>query len=54
MNDIKNALSDSELEIYKLLVNNFSYDDIGEILNMSTKQIYDSVYRIRKKLKDLY
>ncbi len=54
MNDIKKALSDSELEIYKLLVNNFSYDDIGEILNMSTKQIYDSVYRIRKKLKDLY
>ena len=54
MNDIKKALSDTELEIYKLLLNNFSYDDIGEILNMSTKQIYDSVYRIRKKLKDLY
>ena len=54
LNSIKKKLSDTELEIYKLVLNNFSYEDISEILNLSIKQIYDSVYRIRKKLKDLY
>ena len=49
---IKEALSPKEMEICKLLVYNFSYDDIASILNINTKQIYDYVYRIRKKLKD--
>ncbi len=50
---IKQALSPQEMEVYKLLLNNFSYDDICSILNISTKNMYDYVYHIRKKLKDL-
>jgi RNA polymerase sigma factor (sigma-70 family) len=51
---IKELLSPTELEIYKLILHNFSYEDISGILNVSVKSIYDYVYRIRKKLKDLY
>jgi len=50
---IKETLSPKEMEICKLLVHNFSYDDIASILNINSKQIYDYVYRIRKKIKDL-
>ncbi|MCR4581561.1 MAG: sigma-70 family RNA polymerase sigma factor [Bacilli bacterium] len=50
---IKELLSPQELEVYKLLLHNFSYDDIASILNINSKKIYDYVYRIRKKLKDL-
>lgn len=50
---IKDSLSPQELEIYKLLLHNFSYEDIASILKIDMKKIYDYVYRIRKKLKDL-
>lgn len=51
--NIKELLSPQEMEIYKLLLYNFSYDDISSILNISSKKLYDYVYRIRRKLKDL-
>ena len=51
---IKSLLSPQEMEVYKLLLHSFSYEDISSILNLSTKQVYDYVYHIRKKLKDLY
>ena len=54
LNSIKDRLSSQEMEIYKLLLYNFSYEDIASILNISSKQIYDYVYHIRKKIKDLY
>ena len=50
---IKEKLSEQEMEVCKLLLYEFSYEDISEILNISVKQIYDYVYHIRKKLKDL-
>ena len=53
LDKIKQQLSPQEMEIYKLLLYEFSYEDISTILNISVKQIYDYVYRIRKKLKDL-
>lgn len=50
---IKDALSPMELEVYKLLIYDFTYEDISSILNIDMKKIYDYVYHIRKKLKDL-
>ncbi|MBR6073645.1 MAG: sigma-70 family RNA polymerase sigma factor [Bacilli bacterium] len=50
---IKDTLSPRELEVYKLLMYDFSYEDISSILNIDMKKIYDYVYHIRKKLKDL-
>ena len=50
---IKDTLSPRELEVYKLLIYDFSYEDISSILNIDMKKIYDYVYHIRKKLKDL-
>ena len=54
VNNIKERLSAQEMEVYKLLLHNFTYEDISSILNISTKQVYDYVYHIRKKIKDLY
>ncbi len=54
LDKIKEVLSNKELEIYKLLLYNFSYEDISNILNIPVKSIYDYVYRIRKKIKDIY
>ena len=54
VNGIKERLSSQEMEVYKLLLYNFTYDDIASILNINTKQVYDFVYHIRKKIKDLY
>ena len=51
---IKGLLTEREMEIYKLLLNNFSYDDICKILNISSNQLSSTVYRMRQKLKDLY
>lgn len=51
--EIKEALSPSEYEIYELLINDFSYEDIAKITNKQVKQIYNMIYRIRSKVKDL-
>ena len=54
LNKIKELLSQQEMEIYKLLLHDISYEDIASILNLTLGQVYDYVYHIRKKLKDLY
>ena len=46
-------LSPTEKELYELLVNGFTYDDIAKILNKNPKQIYNTAQRIRVKLKEL-
>ena len=51
--EIKEALSPSEYEIYELLINDFSYEDIAKITNKQPKQVYNMIYRIRSKVKDL-
>ena len=51
---LKKILSKTEMEIYKLLVNNFSYDDICKILDMNKNQLTSAVYRMRQKIKDIY
>lgn len=58
--DIKNLkkqidelLSPGEYEIYKLLINDFSYDDISSILGKDIKYVYNTVSRIRTKIKKI-
>ena len=46
LNKLKKVLSNTEMEIYKLLVNNFTYDDICKILDMSKNQLTSAVYRM--------
>lgn len=50
---IDTVLSPLEKEVYKLLVNDFSYDDIASILKINQKQVYNTVGRIRDKIKDI-
>ena len=50
---INDVLSDNEREVYKLLINEFSYNDIASILDMTPKQVYNYVNRIRSKIKDI-
>lgn len=46
-------LSPREKEVYELLINGFSYDDICTILKISQKQVYNTVARLREKIKSI-
>ena len=47
------VLNSSEKEVFKLLLNDFSYEDTAAILGINLKKVYNIVYRIRAKIKDL-
>lgn len=50
---INETLSDNEREVYELLINGFGYDEIASILNLTSKQVYNYVTRIRTKIKNI-
>ena len=50
---IKTSLSPLEYEVYELLISDFNYQQIAQILNKEPKQIDNSIQRIRTKIKDL-
>lgn len=50
---INGVLSPFEYEVYKLLVNGFTYIDIAKILHKENKQIDNTIQRIRMKIRDL-
>ena len=50
---IKATLSPSELEIYELLINDYSYEYIAEITGKTQKAVYNAICRIRAKIKDI-
>lgn len=50
---IETMLSPFEKEVYKLIINGFSYQDIASILNKEPKQIDNTIQRIRNKIKTL-
>jgi len=50
---INGILSPLEHEVYKLLINGFTYIDIAKILHRETKQIDNTIQRIRSKIRDL-
>ena len=51
--EVKNLLSDSELEVYNLLIQGMDYHEIASILNKTSKQVDNTIQRIRKKLQNL-
>ena len=50
---IDETFSPREKEVYELLVNGFSYDDICTILKINQKQVYNTVARLREKIKSI-
>lgn len=50
---IDEILSKQEKEVYELITNDFSYDDISAILNRDVKSIYNTVQRIRNKIRTI-
>ena len=47
----KNILSTYEYEVFKYKLDGFNYKEIAQILNKSSKEIDNTLYRIRNKLK---
>lgn len=50
-NIAKNKLTDFELLVFQLRINNFDYKEIAQILDKNTKSIDNALTRIRFKLK---
>lgn len=50
---IDELLSPSEKEVYELLINDFSYEDIALILNKNIKAVYNTVQRLRVKIRSI-
>ena len=50
---IKKILSESEYEVYSLMVNGINYIDIANLLNKTPKQIDNTIQRIRLKIKKI-
>lgn len=50
---IKEILSDTEYEVYSLLVNGLNYQEIAAILDKEPKQIDNTIQRIRNKVKKI-
>ena len=50
---IDDLLSPLEKDVFELMINDFNEENIAEILNISLKQVYNCVSRIRMKLKDV-
>ncbi len=50
---IDELLSPNEKEVFELMLNDFNYNDIAEILNKSPKQIDNTIQRIRNKLREI-
>ncbi len=53
MIDIRNSLSDSEYEVYSLMINGLKYDEIATLLDKNLKQIDNTIQRVRTKIKKI-
>ena len=50
---IKNVLSDSEYQVFKLYSNGFDYQTIALIMNKNAKQIDNTIQRLKHKIRDI-
>jgi FixJ family two-component response regulator len=50
---IDEVLSSYEKQVFELLVNDFTNEDIAKILKVDIKRIYNTTARIRSKIKDI-
>ena len=53
LSKVKDILTDEQFNILKQFLNGFSYNVIAQNLNLSTKQVDNSLQAIKKKLKTL-
>lgn len=53
INKIKDVLSTSEYEVFKLYVNGFDYQTIALLLKKTTKQVDNTIQRLKHKIKNL-
>lgn len=53
MRSIEEALSDNEKEVYSFMVSGFKYNDIAVLLNKSSKQIDNTMQRIKIKIRKI-
>jgi len=51
--EIDECLSPTEKNVYELLLNNFTIDDIASILNKDAKSVYNTIQRMRQKIKSI-
>jgi RNA polymerase sporulation-specific sigma factor len=50
---IKKELSDSEYEVYALMISGLKYDEIALLLNKNLKQVDNTIQRVRTKIKKI-
>ena len=48
-----NGLKEQEKEIIELLKSGYSYSEIADMLNKDVKYVYNIIYRIKNKLKEM-
>lgn len=53
LNNVKNILTDFELQVFELKLSGFSYQEIGDILEKDKKSIDNAVQRLRLKIKKI-
>ncbi len=53
VDSIEKSLSESEYEVYSLMINGLKYDEIATLLNKNLKQIDNSIQRVRAKIKKI-
>lgn len=53
LDKIKNVLSDSEYEVFKLYSNGFDYQTIALITDKNSKQIDNTIQRLKHKIRDI-
>ena len=53
LSKVKNCLSEEQFQILKLFINGESYSEIAKKLNISSKQVDNSLQAIKKKLKTI-
>lgn len=50
---IKESLSDSEYEVYSLMVSGLKYDEIAVLLDKNLKQVDNTIQRVRNKIRNI-
>ena len=53
INEIEKNLSSNEKEVFYLMLKNYNYLEIAEILNKTSKQIDNCIQRIKSKSKNI-
>ncbi len=53
MENIKKMLTNKEFEVFKLRIQGFSYQEIAKLLDISTKSVDGTIYRIKNKINSI-